>query len=91
MRAGEILALIWTDIDLEQGIIILRDTQNGRSRYAYMTAEVRAMLVKLPNGNSSNFVFTRPDGAQYNYNIFSTIVRGVVTELGSNTRSTDSR
>jgi integrase len=44
MRAGEIWALTWADVDLDRGILTLRDTKNGHTRPAFMTSEVKAML-----------------------------------------------
>jgi len=59
MSAGEIISLTWADMDLEQGLLSLRDTKNGRSRYAHMTAEIKAMFAKLPKDNHSDIVFNQ--------------------------------
>lgn len=91
MRVGEVLSLTWADVDLEQGLLTLRDTKNGRSRYAYMTAEVKAILAKLVKGSPSDLVFIRLDGIKYNYNTLSAIFRGVAAKLGLNVGITDPR
>lgn len=44
MRAGEIFSLTWGDIDFDRGIIILRNTKNGRTRPAFMTEQIKNML-----------------------------------------------
>ena len=40
MRAGEILKLVWNDINFEERSIYIRDPKNKHSRHAYMTDEV---------------------------------------------------
>lgn len=44
LRAGEIHALTWGDVDMDAGIIYVKDPKNKRSRHAFMTAEVKAMF-----------------------------------------------
>jgi integrase len=44
MRAGEIFSLEWQDVDTAKGIMILRNTKSGKTRAAFMTQEVKAML-----------------------------------------------
>jgi len=44
LRAGEIFALTWADINFESRQILIRDPKNRRNRYAYLTSEVEAML-----------------------------------------------
>jgi len=46
LRRGECLALTWTDLDFENGLIFVKDTKNKNNRHAFMTAEVRAMLAR---------------------------------------------
>jgi integrase len=57
MRAGEIFALTWTDVDLKARLLTLRDTKNGRTRFARMTDEVVEMLFALPKGKPDELVF----------------------------------
>ena len=44
LRAGECHNLVWADIDFTQGSIHIRDAKNKKSRFAYMTAEIKKML-----------------------------------------------
>ena len=47
MRRGEIFKLAWSDVDFdkgENGLIALRDTKNGDTRYIPMNACVRTAL-----------------------------------------------
>ncbi len=46
LRLGECAALTWADIDFENGLIFVKDTKNQVNRHAFMTAEVRAMLMR---------------------------------------------
>lgn len=47
MRAGEIFKLKGEDVDLEDWTIRIRDPKNRKSRIAYMSDAVKAMLEKL--------------------------------------------
>ena len=44
LRAGEIHALRWADINLTTGEISVRDPKNGYNRHVYMTAEIQQLL-----------------------------------------------
>ncbi len=59
LRAGEIFALTWADIDMEKGTIFIRDPKSGRNRHAYMTADVKAMLDTHVKGKKSDLIFIR--------------------------------
>ena len=54
LRAGEILSLCWTDIDMENDLIIIRDPKSGKNRHAYITDEVRSTLQELAVDKTSN-------------------------------------
>lgn len=56
-RAGEIFSLQWGDIDLEHGIITLRDTKGGRNRQAIMTEAVKELFTNLPTRARNDLVF----------------------------------
>lgn len=43
-RAGEIFALTWADADLDRGLLTLRNTKNGKTRFAYLTGQAKDML-----------------------------------------------
>ena len=46
LRIGECLALTWADIDLESGLIFVKDTKTKRNRHAHITAEIGTMLIR---------------------------------------------
>lgn len=62
MRAGEVFNLTWGDVDLDNGLLALRDTKSGRTRHAYMTAAVKEMLRDLPKGKLDELVFPARSG-----------------------------
>jgi len=90
LRAGEIHALRWGDINFEAGEIFIRDPKNGYNRYAYMTTEIRAMLRRRYTGQArSELVFPSVNGklrAQA-----SKLFETCVAELGLNDGYDDRR
>jgi integrase len=64
LRAGEIFSLCWSDVDLENRILTLRNTKNTKTRNLYMTDDVYYILsqkkAKRPQGS---LVFTQKDGS----------------------------
>jgi integrase len=89
LRAGEIFNLIWGDVDLDKGTLILRDTKAGRTRVAFMTDEVGAMLNELKRGKHSTLVF--PDKKGNRITKPSKTFDRAVSELGLNDGITDRR
>jgi len=57
MRAGEIFNLTWGDIDIDRGIISIRDGKNKRTRTVYMTEDVKKIFQSLERKNSDELVF----------------------------------
>ena len=55
LRIGECLALTWADIDLDEGIIFVKDTKNGRNRHAYITSEIGEMLTRRNQGRAKQY------------------------------------
>lgn len=63
LRAGEIFNLCWSDIDLQNKIITLRDTKNTKTRIIYMPDNIYKMLLhKNSNQKKSSFLFLNKDG-----------------------------
>jgi integrase len=91
LRAGECQALTWADVNLEEGVIFVKDTKNTRNRHAYITAETREMLARraLNRGNNA-FVFPGGDGGPGKWGISDTFAR-TVKSLGLNEGLTDRR
>lgn len=63
LRAGEIHALTWGDIDLKNGAIHIRDPKNKRNRHAFITEEVSGMLRRrYSNQATTELVFPTYNG-----------------------------
>lgn len=89
LRAGEIFNLSWGDVDLDRSILTLRDTKNTRTRAAFMTADVRAMLIGRPRGQNDDLVF--PARGQGVRQAISKTFGRAVQALGLNEGITDPR
>jgi integrase len=57
LRAGEIFSLTWGDVDIDNGILTIRDSKSGKIRFAYMTKRVKEMFNSLEWGEPSQLVF----------------------------------
>lgn len=89
LRAGEIFSLTWGDVDMERGVLILRDTKSGKTRAAYMTEAVTTMLAGMERRGHNDLVFLSANGGRI-VQVSETFNR-VVTALGLNNGVTDLR
>ncbi|EKO39313.1 MAG: site-specific recombinase XerD [Solidesulfovibrio magneticus str. Maddingley MBC34] len=89
LRAGEIFSLTWGDVDMERGVLILRDTKSGKTRAAYMTEAVAAMLAGMERRGHNDLVFQSANCGRI-VQISETFNR-VVAALGFNNGVTDPR
>jgi len=89
MRAGEIHAATWHDVDFEAKTILLRDTKNKRNRHAYITPEVEAVLRRRGKKDRSGYIFPAVGGGSRRW-VPATFDR-VVRELGFNEGISDAR
>jgi integrase len=88
LRQGEILSLQWQDVNLEKGILTIRDAKAG-SRIAFLTAKTSAMLEsRKAMKNDSDLVFPGRKGQMER--ISHTFWR-TVEDLGFNKGVTDPR
>jgi integrase len=63
LRFGEIASLTWGDVDLDRGILMLRDTKSGRTRAAFITEKIRTEVFDhLPPGRLDDLVFPDRNG-----------------------------
>lgn len=80
MRAGEIFKLRWADLNMDEGIIIIKDAKGG-SGVAYMTNEVKAMFERInPEENHADeLIFKTDEGMQINQisNSFDKVIDGL--------------
>lgn len=91
LRAGEIFALTWADVDFSNRQVFIRDPKkNKHDRFAYMTGEVCAMLKSRFNGQKpQNLIF--PDSNGREQVSVNTTFKRVVHDLGFNDGVTDRR
>ncbi|MFH0996419.1 MAG: tyrosine-type recombinase/integrase [Pseudomonadota bacterium] len=89
LRAGEIFALTWGDMDFDRGLILLRDTKNTETRYGFLTEALKQELMTLTPGKPSELVFKDKTGAKIK-SISATWDR-LVDDLGLNTGVEDRR
>ena len=66
MRFSEMQYLKWKEVDLQRGIITLRDTKNGETRQVPMNRTVLEILSIFPHKNNEAYVFCKKDGSPYN-------------------------
>jgi len=81
MRAGEIFNLKFGDIDLENGIIHIKNPKNGEDRVAYITDEVREILAPK-KGKANELVFKDRNGGKIKQ--VSKVFERTVKALGLN-------
>jgi integrase len=62
LRFGEIAKLTWADIDTVKGMMVLRDTKSGKTRFGYMTNRVKEMLTARSAGLKDALVFPGKKG-----------------------------
>lgn len=84
LRAGEIHALTWADVDFVNDTLYIRDAKNNESRHAFMGDEVRHMLKgRAPQSkNMSELVFPGKGGSARRW-VSDTFER-TVRDLGLN-------
>jgi len=89
LRLGECFNLEWADVNLENGILTLRDTKNARTRPAIMTKAVKVMLSAKTPGAPHERVFSSAKGGPVEQ-ISASFAR-TVKALGFNEGVTDPR
>ena len=90
LRAGEIHALTWADVDFTNEILLIRDPKSSKNRHAYMSQEVKAVLEdKFHGQHPGELVLPAKTGGQRGQ--VSKAFDNVVKELGFNEGITDPR
>lgn len=83
LRAGEIHALTWGDIDWQHGLIVVRDPKNKNNRHAFITAEIKEVFEGRYKGQATTeLIFPDANGSVRRW-VSDTFSR-TVDELGFN-------
>lgn len=87
LRATEALKLKGEDVDLRRGILTIRDSKNGKTRYVPMSDELTAVCANYdkarligPPGN--DWFFAAPDGGRYDIRAIYDTFRALLWEAG---------
>ncbi len=77
MRRGEILGLKWEDVNPGQGIIALKHTKSGKTRYIPISSELMKVLDRCRSTSDGEHVFCNSDRLPYKYidSLFQNIVK----------------
>jgi integrase len=90
MRLGEMFNLKWTDIDLNNDLIHIKDPKSGMSRHAYITSPLKDMFINLEvDGEKGGLVFLDRKGQ--NVKGASNVFDRVTEKLGFNKNVVDAR
>ena len=91
LRAGEIYKLTWEAVDIDKGLLLVKGKGN-KSRYAYMTQQVKDMLSDRPRTDPEGLVFPDRKGQlRSSTKGAPATFRRTVDELGLNDGVRDSR
>lgn len=89
LRAGEIFKLTWADVDIEQGMLYIKDTKSGKNRHVPITTTVKSMLSQLEITNHNDLIFKDRNGNQIKQ--VSPSFARTVNDLGFNDNVEDRR
>jgi len=64
-RIGEVTRLAWADVDLERGVVVVRQQKTGRAKTVPISSALRELLLSLRRGVGAAPVFARTDGAPF--------------------------
>ena len=62
VRLGEVLGLVWSNVDLKNGIIYVQDTKNNESRPIFITEPIRQVLRELGKRKPDELLFKSKTG-----------------------------
>lgn len=87
LRASEVIKLKGEDVDLERGILTIRNSKNGKTRYVPMSAELTAICAdynktRLVGPPDNDWFFAAPDGGRYDIRAIYETFRTLLWEAG---------
>jgi len=89
LRTGEIFRLTWADVDIENGTLTAKDSKNKITRHAYMTSEIKAMLLSKKQDKPKDRLY--PATNEETRQEISKTFKRVVKDLGFNDGIEDRR
>jgi integrase len=90
LRIGEILKLRWVDVDTERGLLTVKNSKSGRTRFANITEQAREALLSRTIGKPDDLIFPDPRTGKQRKETPRTFER-VVDELKLNDGRPDRR
>lgn len=88
-RLGELAALTWGCVDLDERTLTLVHTKTGKPRAFPMTPQLAAVLEKKPRGEPGELVFRNSEGGRWK--LMPTSFRKALSALGFNDGREDRR
>lgn len=89
LRANEVFSLQWQDVDLENGLLHIRDTKSRHDRVAFITEDMREILDIIGRGAPSDLLFVNDIGSKIDR--ISNSFQKAVDDCGFNAGVTDPR
>lgn len=90
LRLGEVLDLAWSDLDLEGGVMHIRDSKEG-TRMAYINETLKSIFNSMIPGRKSDLVFMVAQDSGRSPISVTKVFPQVVKTLGLNTNVNDRR
>ena len=88
-RASEIFRLTLADLNFEQGTLTAKNSKGKKTRFGYMTQEIKQMLLNKKRGEFSALLYPGPDGKEKRE--VSSAFQRIVKKLGLNNGIEDRR
>jgi integrase len=63
LRFGEVAGLTWRDVDIERGVMTIRDPKARINRQSFINEPIREVMERLAETANSEFVFVNRNGA----------------------------
>lgn len=87
LRVSEAIMLKGEDVDLEAGILTIRDSKFGKTRYVPMSVELTAICTRyaqtrLVGKAPDDWFFAAPDGGHYNTGSIYSVFRDLLRDAG---------
>ena len=87
LRLSEVIKLRGEDVDLSAGILTIKDSKFGKTRYVPMSNEITAVCTnyaktRLVGKEGNDWFFTAPDGGRYDERAIYNTFRDLLWEAG---------